>query len=139
MLATAAERRLPELDHTNTLAVWLKNAGYYTIEVGKYLNGYGKPNPAEVPPGWSEWHAGVNLAFLGGTMNNNGVVTRLPNDESGYQTDVWAAIVRDAIHAALRPRSPSSSGSRRTCRTRGPARSRRPARPRHDAAGRAPS
>src|SRR5262249_1166863 len=28
-----------KLDSTNTLAVWLKNAGYHTVHLGKYLNG----------------------------------------------------------------------------------------------------
>src|SRR3954454_12550743 len=45
-----------KLDHTNTLAVWLQSAGYYTAHLGKYLNGYGLRNPLEIPPGWSEWH-----------------------------------------------------------------------------------
>jgi len=87
-----------KLDHSNTLPVWLQRAGYYTAEVGKYLNGYGKPNPLEIPPGWNEWHAGVNLAFTGGTMNENGKLVQLPKNESGYQTDVWARIARDVIH-----------------------------------------
>jgi N-acetylglucosamine-6-sulfatase len=93
-----------KLDHTNTLAVWLQRAGYYTVEVGKYLNGYGRPNPLEIPPGWNEWYAGVNLAFLGGTMNQNGKLVRLPRTEDGYQTDVYARIARDVI----RRRAPSS-------------------------------
>jgi N-acetylglucosamine-6-sulfatase len=43
-----------KLDSTNTLPVWLQGANYATAHVGKYLNGYGTLNPAEVPPGWSE-------------------------------------------------------------------------------------
>ena len=30
------------LDKSNTLAVWLQRAGYYTVHLGKYLNGYGR-------------------------------------------------------------------------------------------------
>jgi len=44
------------LDKSNTLAVWLQRGGYYTIHLGKFLNGYGRQNPTEIPPGWSEWH-----------------------------------------------------------------------------------
>ena len=33
------------LDHTNTLPVWLRDAGYATAHVGKYLNGYGAADP----------------------------------------------------------------------------------------------
>ena len=29
-----------QLDHTNTLPVWLQGAGYRTMHVGRYLNGY---------------------------------------------------------------------------------------------------
>ena len=38
-----------------TLAVWLHRAGYHTIFLGKYLNGY-PPRHPNVPPGWDEWH-----------------------------------------------------------------------------------
>ena len=48
------------LDATETLPVWLRRAGYETIHVGKYLNGYGFNRPADVPPGWSDWHATVD-------------------------------------------------------------------------------
>ncbi len=44
------------LDHTNTLPLWLQEAGYYTAHVGKYLNNYGKSSLAP-PPGWSRWLA----------------------------------------------------------------------------------
>jgi arylsulfatase A-like enzyme len=37
------------------LPVWLRDAGYYTVQIGKYMNGYnGSPPP--VPPGWDEWY-----------------------------------------------------------------------------------
>lgn len=35
-----------------TLAVWLDRAGYFTAEVGKYVNGY---NSLVKPPGWDYW------------------------------------------------------------------------------------
>lgn len=43
-----------------TLPVWLSAAGYRTVLMGKYLNGY--PNTAPdlyVPPGWTEWYSPV--------------------------------------------------------------------------------
>src|SRR5688572_28974363 len=40
---------------TSTLAVWLRDAGYRTGLVGKYLNGY--LDPTYVPPGWESWKA----------------------------------------------------------------------------------
>ena len=43
------------LDNTNTLPLWLQQAGYRTIHLGRYLNGYGTQNPdiTEIPPGWA--------------------------------------------------------------------------------------
>ena len=35
------------------LPTWLQNAGYYNVQVGKYMNGY--PGNS-VPPGWDEWY-----------------------------------------------------------------------------------
>jgi N-acetylglucosamine-6-sulfatase len=88
---------------TNNLAVWLQRAGYYTALIGKYLNGYGRHGDTAIPPGWSEWHAGVILHFLGGKMNDNGRLHRLPATEDGYQTDVWSRLTQDLI----RRRAPS--------------------------------
>ncbi len=45
--------------YTHNLATWLQGAGYRTIHVGKFLNGYGDEpydNGTTVPPGWSAWH-----------------------------------------------------------------------------------
>ena len=40
----------------NTLPVWLREAGYRTAHVGKYLNGYTTvAHRAEVAPGWDLW------------------------------------------------------------------------------------
>ncbi len=89
---------------SNNLATWLRGAGYHTALVGKFLNGYGKASRTEVPPGWSEWHAGVNLAFLGGTMNDNGTLHTLPATEANYQTDAWSRQAQEII----RRRAPSA-------------------------------
>ncbi|HEY3552614.1 MAG TPA: sulfatase-like hydrolase/transferase, partial [Solirubrobacterales bacterium] len=48
---------------SHNLATWLQGAGYRTIHIGKFLNGYGDPpydNGTEVPPGWSAWHTVEN-------------------------------------------------------------------------------
>jgi arylsulfatase A-like enzyme len=61
-----------------TLPVWLSRAGYDTIHIGKYLNGYGARTPAtEVPPGWTEWHGSVDpftYRMWGYRLNEGGVV-----------------------------------------------------------------
>ena len=59
----AAQRRLPGFTfrgaYNHNLATWLQGAGYRTIHVGKFLNGYGDgpyDNGKTVPPGWNAWH-----------------------------------------------------------------------------------
>lgn len=52
------------LDERETLPVWLQRAGYDTLFLGKYVNGYGFPatkghGPRSVPPGWDSWQATV--------------------------------------------------------------------------------
>jgi arylsulfatase A-like enzyme len=59
----------------NTLPVWLQRAGYWTSEIGKYLNGYGARNPREIPPGYSDWHGALDLSsydYFNFTLNENG-------------------------------------------------------------------
>jgi N-acetylglucosamine-6-sulfatase len=75
-----------KLDHTNTLAVWLQNAGYNTALVGKYLNGYKIADG--IPPGWTEWHAGLSLSYFNWTMNENGMLVHFGARPQDYQTDV---------------------------------------------------
>ena len=82
-------------DKRNALPVWLRRAGYYTSHLGKFLNGYGDQEPADVPPGWSDWHATVDYStyrMWGYTMNDNGRFHTYgrPFDENPrfYQTDV---------------------------------------------------
>ncbi|MGH2993786.1 MAG: sulfatase family protein, partial [Solirubrobacterales bacterium] len=42
----------------NTLPVWLKEAGYQTAHLGKYLNGYegAVDTNTEIAPGWDQWY-----------------------------------------------------------------------------------
>ena len=82
----------------NTLPVWLRGAGYRTIMLGKYLNGYGSHDPTEVPPGWSDWHVLISdftYHYFGFKMNENGRVRSYPPTASNYQTDV---ITRKAVN-----------------------------------------
>ena len=84
------------LDHSNTLPVWLRDAGYYTAHIGKYLNGYGSVDPLEIPSGWSEWRGSVDPStyrYTGYTLNENGTLTTYDD----YQTDVYAAKAVDII------------------------------------------
>jgi N-acetylglucosamine-6-sulfatase len=82
-------------DKRNALPVWLQRAGYHTAHLGKFLNGYGDQEPADVPPGWSDWHATVDYStykMWGYTMNDNGRMHTygrpFDEDPKRYQTDV---------------------------------------------------
>ena len=38
------------------LPTWLQSAGYYNVEIGKYMNGYLGDETLPIPPGWDEWY-----------------------------------------------------------------------------------
>jgi N-acetylglucosamine-6-sulfatase len=82
-----------KLDSTNTLPVWLNRAGYQTIHIGKYLNGYGTRNAREVPPGWGLWYGSVDpttYRYYNYTLNENGNTVNYGTGVGNYQTDVYA-------------------------------------------------
>jgi N-acetylglucosamine-6-sulfatase len=85
------------LDTTEYLPVWLQRAGYHTIHIGKFLNRYGQDNPpTEVPEGWSEWYASVDLStyqYTGYQLNENGVISTYGR----YQTDEYSQRAVDAV------------------------------------------
>ena len=75
--------------YSHNLAPWLQAAGYRTIHIGKFLNGYGDEpfdEGRDVPPGWNAWHsvlrADSHHYFYGYTLNNNGSLDG-PFGESG--------------------------------------------------------
>jgi N-acetylglucosamine-6-sulfatase len=78
---------------THNIAVWLQDAGYKTIHIGKFLNGYGEEpysDPTEVPPGWSEWHtveaADSTHYYYGYELNNNGQVDGPYGNSGNWET-----------------------------------------------------
>src|SRR4051794_4876580 len=88
----------------NSLPVWLRNAGYATAHIGKYMNGYGTQVPADVPPGWTEWHGAVDgstYRMWGYTLDENGrrrtYGTPFVEDPRLYQTDVYSHKAVDFI------------------------------------------
>ena len=86
--------------HGNTLPAWLRRAGYHTIHIGKYLNGYGRIRPTEVPAGWAEWYGSIDPStyqFYNYTLNENGRLVRYGADAASYQADVYTRKAVDAI------------------------------------------
>ncbi len=102
------------LDHSNTLPVWLQQAGYQTSFVGKYLNGYGEGEGGreEVPAGWSDWRALVRTpgkgtqSYVGFTLNENGGLVDYPPNQANYQTDVFTRKAVSSIRSGVASGSP---------------------------------
>jgi arylsulfatase A-like enzyme len=78
---------------SHNLATWLQGAGYRTIHIGKFLNGYGDEpydNGTEVPPGWSAWHtvenADTHHYYYGYSLNDNGTIDGPFGDSGSWDT-----------------------------------------------------
>jgi arylsulfatase A-like enzyme len=104
-------------DEAKDLPVWLQAAGYKTVGIGKYLNGYGAGVPT-VPPGWDEWYGKLSQYDNGALGNRiyfnyslleqgpDGPPAKLVNygqSEADYQTDVLGDKAVDAIHRLAGP------------------------------------
>jgi arylsulfatase A-like enzyme len=95
---TGGSHRFLELHADNNLAVWLRNAGYYTAMVGKFLNGYS--NQPSVPPGWSEWHATApdDQKVYSYTLNNDGTLVSYGDDPADFKQDVLTGKAVDLVN-----------------------------------------
>lgn len=83
----------------DTLPVWLRDAGYSTGFVGKYLNGYEDVGFASVPPGWDRWRG-----FSKGTYNYRAPtvsVDGLPRQIRQYSTDVVSDLTVDLLRSQM--------------------------------------
>jgi arylsulfatase A-like enzyme len=101
--------RFEPLHGNNNLAVWLKNSGYYTALIGKYLSYYASDPP--IPPGWSEWHAAASpppitttkelgtLSVYGYMMDDNGIPVRYGQDPADFKQGV---LTRKAVNLVSR-------------------------------------
>ena len=88
-------------DHSNSLPVWLEQAGYRTIHVGRYLNGY--TASSGVPPGWTDWNGMPHenaFNYTSWKVNENGVIRSYPTVPDDYQTDFLARRASQLIEDA---------------------------------------
>lgn len=100
-----------KLKHSNALPVWLEDAGYRTVHVGRYLNQYGYRNPYRIPPGWTDWHTTVGRSayrYYDYTVNHNGRLRHYGADRraSSYQTDFYTRTARRLIRRFAPRRRP---------------------------------
>ena len=85
---------------SHNLATWMQGAGYRTIHIGKFLNGYGDQpfdDGTGIPPGWSAWHTVLNADtdhyYYGYLLNNDGEVDGPYGDPGSWETREYG--VRD--------------------------------------------
>jgi arylsulfatase A-like enzyme len=91
-------------NESSTLATWLQAAGYRTVLLGKYLNGYPfSEDRSYVPVGWNEWYSSVKGSPFAGfryTLNENGRQVDYAENGQGasqYMTDVLTRKAEDFI------------------------------------------
>jgi arylsulfatase A-like enzyme len=91
---------------SETVAVWLRRAGYRTGLVGKYINQF--PNTAGqgyIPPGWDYWVSpkGGNYMYnaFNYYLNENGTTRFYGTGPGNYVTDVYAGKARAFIDDAV--------------------------------------
>jgi arylsulfatase A-like enzyme len=94
--------------YQHNLAVWLQDAGYRTIHVGKFLNGYGDEpydNGTTVPPGWNAWHtvekADTTHYYYGYSLNDNGQIDGPFGDSGSWETREYGP--RDDVGCPFAP------------------------------------
>jgi N-acetylglucosamine-6-sulfatase len=72
----------------STIVTWLNSAGYDTILIGKYLNGY--DDTTYVPPGWDHWHGYLGeYSATSNQINENGRVATYDRSRI-HDTDLFA-------------------------------------------------
>lgn len=92
-----------------TFATWLHDAGYRTILIGKYLNGYpGSLGATYIPPGWDEWFSGEKNQYnqFNYTANDNGQIVSHGNAPEDYEQDVFRDKAVDFIRRAVQGGQP---------------------------------
>lgn len=86
----------PAFRDKKTLPTWLRTAGYDTMFVGKYVNGYGVKDPHYIPPGWTHWRGSVDwstYSFFQTRFNMDGRIVQPP----GYSTNIISDFSSDLI------------------------------------------
>jgi len=92
----------------NTLPVWMRNAGYRTAWVGKYLQGYegGVDDPLRAPPGIDDWHASFDPLYYDYELAENGEAVPYGSRSRDYYTSVISDIAADVVQRQAERRRP---------------------------------
>jgi N-acetylglucosamine-6-sulfatase len=105
-----------------TLPVWLQQAGYRTLFMGRYLVGYGNRDspPSYVPPGWDEWIGRVSRTGAGYAnirFSFDGETRALAGDEGDHYLPLARAFIAEGgerpyflLLATMAPHAPWGGG-----------------------------
>ena len=95
-----------DLDESDTLPVWLHDAGYRTALIGKYLNEYPWDRGPYVPPGWDRWLAKTNeslaTTYYGYGLVDQGTYRRVGRRPADHVVDVLGQAALDFVRTAPR-------------------------------------
>jgi N-acetylglucosamine-6-sulfatase len=97
------------VSHANTLPAWLQAAGYRTMHVGRYLNGYEYSDG--IPHGYDEWHGAPHSSafnYQDWRVNENGSLVEYPVAEhpDEYLTDYHGRRASELIQGAAPSEQP---------------------------------
>jgi N-acetylglucosamine-6-sulfatase len=92
----------------NTLPNWLRQAGYRTAHVGKWLHHYGESTEGKnaVAPGWNQWHTFLKLEYFDYRLRVNGGSVRYRNDPDDHLTRVLNRTAAGLARRLLPKRKP---------------------------------
>jgi arylsulfatase A-like enzyme len=93
-----------DFDDDDTLPIWLREKGYRTALIGKYLNHY--RTAPYVPPGWTRWRALLgNSTYYDYDVSMDGRQQHFGRKATDYATDVFARMAARFIRS-VSPRHP---------------------------------
>ena len=92
----------------NSLPVWMRNAGYRTVWLGKYLQGYetGVEDPLRAAPGIDDWHASFDPRYYDYELAVNGRSVRYGSRSRDYYTTVLTRLATEVIERQAERRRP---------------------------------
>ena len=94
----------------DNVATRMQAAGYKTILLGKYLNGYPYPTWKKyIPPGWTEWYSPVEgdpYKEYNYALNENKQIVRYGDKPENYLTDVLSIHAQDFISRTVKTGQP---------------------------------
>lgn len=92
----------------NTLPVWMRNAGYRTAWIGKFLQGYesGVPDPLVAAPGIDDWFATFEPRYYDYDVAENGESVHYGNRSRDYYTNVITREAADLVERQAKRKRP---------------------------------